>query len=228
MKTQRRHKTRLVRLLILIASISLLSLSAGARPEYLRLFAADPTSRPEWRQKCSTCHLNPQGGGERNSFGKAFEASGFRITDGLRRQFPDRFLLPESTQSAPPVSFVRGSDSQVVVEVNGRKFLIDTRSRSVTEVAAGRTPETAAAAPAPQPSPSPAPQAEAKVYQPIDVRLVSLPTARPIPRHSLWVDFTHRFPFGEFDVNDPAGLFGLDGFAVPSFGLIYGLTNRLH
>src|SRR3989442_766381 len=135
------HKTHLIKLLILIASISLLSLSAGARPEYLRLFAADPASRPEWRQKWSTCQLNPAVGGERNPFGKAFVVAGFGITDELRQQFPDRFLLPEARSSAsqtpPPVSFVQGSDSQAVVEVNGKKFLIDTKSHTVSEVAEG-------------------------------------------------------------------------------------------
>jgi Membrane bound beta barrel domain (DUF5777) len=66
-----------------------------------------------------------------------------------------------------------------------------------------------------------------KVYQPIDVRLVSLPTAKAIAKGALWGEFTHRFPFGDYDVNNPAGLFGLDGFAVPSFGFVYGVTDRI-
>jgi hypothetical protein len=58
------------------------------------------------------------------------------------------------------------------------------------------------------------------------VRLINLPTAMPIPKGSLWTDFTHRFPFGE--PTDAAGLFGLDSFAIPSFGFIYGITDRIH
>ena len=90
---------------------------AEARPEYLKLFAADPRSRPELRSQCAVCHVNPAGAGERNEFGKAFAAAGLRITPDLRRQWPDRFL-PEQG-AAPPVTFVAGSEAEAVVELNG-------------------------------------------------------------------------------------------------------------
>src|SRR5215813_14564536 len=76
--------------------------TAKARPEYLKIFAADPLSRPELRTKCSTCHVNPAGGGERNDFGKAFAAAGFEITPALRQRFPDRFLSENEEQSDKP------------------------------------------------------------------------------------------------------------------------------
>ncbi|MGH9838759.1 MAG: DUF5777 family beta-barrel protein [Blastocatellia bacterium] len=221
------RKTHFVKLLILVTSISLFSLSAGARPEYLKLFAADPYARPEWRQKCSTCHINPEGGGERNDFGKAFAAAEFKITDDLRKRFPDRFLPPESSQTAPPpVTFVQGADSQAIVEFNGKRFLIDTKSRAITEIAGSSPREAVAEATKPRPSPAPAAQEESKAYQQMDVRLISLPTAKPVAKGSLSTDFTHRFPFGE--VTDASGLFGLDSFAAPSFGFTYGITDRLH
>ncbi|HWQ34048.1 MAG TPA: hypothetical protein VNQ79_14455, partial [Blastocatellia bacterium] len=66
----------LLRLCIVVMLLSLAALNAKAFPDYLKLYAADPYSRPELRNQCSTCHLNPQGGGERNSFGRAFEAAG--------------------------------------------------------------------------------------------------------------------------------------------------------
>lgn len=216
-----------LKLCIIVTLLALVTLNAKAFPDFLKLYAADPYSRPELRNQCSTCHLSPQGGGERNAFGQAFEAAGNKITDELRRQFPDRFLLPAAAQSAaPPVSFVQGSDSQAVVEINGRKFLIDTKTRTVSEVSESK-PRVAATTPKPATKPAAAPEREGS-YQPMDVRLVNLPTAKAIAKHSMWVDFTHRFPFGEYDVTDAAGLFGLDGFAVPAFGLIYGVTDRIH
>jgi hypothetical protein len=206
--------------------------TARAYPNYLRVFAADPLSRPELRAQCATCHVNPEGGGDRNDFGKAFAAAGFKITPELRAQFPDRFIAQTGDAQTPPVNFVAGSDSQAVVEINGKKFLIDTKAKTVSEVRAEAAPaaaETARPSVTAAPTPTPTPESERPgVYRQMDVRLISLPTAKPIAKGSLWTDFTHRFPFGDYDVTDAAGLFGLDGFAVPSFGFIYGLTDRIH
>lgn len=205
--------------------------TARAYPNFLRLYSQDPASRPELRN-CALCHVDPAGGGERNDFGKAFAAAGMKITPELRAQFPDRFITPtEQTPqptTQPPVSFVSGSDSQAVVEINGKKFLIDTKTKTVSEVAAAP-----AATVAPQPSvaaakPTPTPEEMPGVYQQMDVRLIGMPTGKAIPKGSMWTDFTHRFPFGDYDVTDAAGLFGLDGFAVPSFGFLYGVTDRIH
>ncbi len=218
------HRIRLTKIVVVVL---LLALTVNARPEYLRLYAADPLSRPEWRNQCATCHLNPAGGGERNAFGKAFASAGFRFTDELRQQFPDRFVLPVPSQTALPVSFIPGSDSQALVEINGKKFLIDTKARSITEVAESRASEPVTD-PNHTATTAQSSDSESKAYQQIDVRLISLPTGKPIPKGSLWTDFTHRFPFGDYSVTDTAGLFGLDGFAVPSFGFIYGVTDRIH
>ncbi|MFN7944246.1 MAG: DUF5777 family beta-barrel protein [Blastocatellia bacterium] len=213
------QSNRIVKLFLISALLAVCASQLRAFPDYLKLYAADPSSRPDLRSRCSTCHLNSQGGGERNAFGKAFEAAGNKITDELRRQFPDYFV------PTVPVTFVQGSDSQAVVEINGKKLLIDTRTHTVSEVAENRPVEKAA----PREVKTTAAQAEETgAYQQMDVRLISLPTAKPIPKNSLWTDFTHRFPFGEYDVTDAAGLFGLDGFAVPAFGLIYGITDRIH
>ena len=222
---KRMSKTTHTKLLAIIVPVALLAYTAHARPEYLKLYAADPNARPELRN-CSLCHVNPAGGGPRNAFGRAFAAAGMQITPELKSQFPDRFLAPDAGQSVPPVSFVRGSDSQAIVEVNGKRFLIDTKAQTVSEVAADARPRESAAA---TPSASqPAPPPDEHVYRPVDVRLINLPTALPMPKGSLWTDFTHRFPFGEYDVTDAEGLFGLDGFAVPSFGFTYGITDRIH
>ncbi len=68
-----------------------------------------------------------------------------------------------------------------------------------------------------------------RVYQPGDDVLFSLPTGRPLDRHGVYVNFTHRFAYeAAFTGRDRgADLFGLDNFALASFGFRYGVTDRL-
>lgn len=218
-------KSRLFKLILLFVAFTIAGLTVQARPEYLKLYAESPFSKPELR-KCSLCHINPAGGGPRNEFGKAFTSAGFEITSELRRQFPQNFLSEDSTQSdKPAVSFIPGSDSEAVVEINGKKFVINTKDKTVTEMtaappAAEKVVATTSTVKKDEPRDVPS-----NVYRPADVRVINLPTAIPIPKGSLWTDFTHRFPFGE--PTDTKQLFGLDTIASPSFGFIYGLTDRI-
>lgn len=215
-------KSSILKMALFGGAVLLASLWAGrpvqAFPDYLKIYAADPYSRAELRAKCSVCHVNPQGGGERNDFGKAFQAAGRTITPALRAQFPDRF----NAAQAPNVKFLEGSDAEAVVEIDGKQYLINTRTKTVKEAA----PTTMAVEKAPAPRQAPAAAGPDNIYRPADVRLVNLPTAIAIPKGSLWTDFTHRFPFGE--PTNAKGLFGLDTQAYPSFGFIYGLTDRFH
>ncbi len=68
-----------------------------------------------------------------------------------------------------------------------------------------------------------------KVYKPGDDVLFSLPTGRPVNAGSLSVNFSHRYPYDPaFQGEDRGGiLFGLDDFALASFGFRYGITDRL-
>jgi len=68
-----------------------------------------------------------------------------------------------------------------------------------------------------------------KVYEPGDDVLVSLPTGRPTDRHGVYVNFAHRFAYDPAFTGTGRGeiLFGLDGFAIPSFGFRYGVTDKL-
>ncbi|MCI0391209.1 MAG: DUF5777 family beta-barrel protein [Acidobacteria bacterium] len=200
--------------------------TAKARPEYLKLFAADPSSRPELRSKCSTCHVNPAGAGERNEFGKAFAAAGFEITPALRDRFPNRFLSENEKQSdQPKVSFTEGSDSEAVVEINGKRYAINTKDKTVNELAPTTAPSGEKEKVVAENRQVDTREDRPNVYRQVDVRLINLPTAIPIPKGSLWTDFTHRFPFASRDAEE---LFGLDSLAIPSFGFLYGVTNQIH
>lgn len=197
-----------------------------AVPDYLKLYAADPFSRPELRTRCSLCHVNADGGGARNEFGIAFAAGGHRITPELRNKFPDRFIPGDGTQSAQPdVTFPKNTEYEAIVEINGQKFLINTHRKTVTPLEDSVAQKVKVAPPKESPKPT-VPASEGDIFEAIDVRNINLPTAISIPKNSLWVDFTHRFPFNEVTQNEL--LFGLDGFAVPTFGLTYGITDRIH
>jgi mono/diheme cytochrome c family protein len=71
--------------------------------------------------------------------------------------------------------------------------------------------------------------AKRKVYTPGGDLLYSLPTGRPVDRHSLTVDFTHRFPYTPAFTGPALGgsLSGLDDFSLSSLGFRYGVTDKL-
>lgn len=218
-------KSRLFKLTLIVMAFAIAGMTVHARPDYLKQYAADPLSKPEMRN-CALCHVNPAGGGTRNEFGKAFAAAGLEITAELRRKFPQNFLsaAAQSPAGQPQVSFV--SDAEAVVEINGKKFAINTKDKTVKELTSStqvtKAPTQVAAAPAQTVEKRDIPS---NVYRPADVRAINLPTAMPIEKGSLWTDFTHRFPFGE--PTNSSALFGLDTIAMPSFGFIYGLTDRI-
>ena len=74
------------------------------------------------------------------------------------------------------------------------------------------------------------------IYKPGDDVLFSLPTGRPVDRHSFTVNFSHRFPYGPAFTSSPGSgslspqvsqAFGLDNFALASLGVRYGITDKL-
>jgi mono/diheme cytochrome c family protein len=67
------------------------------------------------------------------------------------------------------------------------------------------------------------------LYEAPDDFVYSLPTGRPVARGGLYVNFSHRFAYDPAFKGAGLGniLFGFDGFAVSSFGLRYGITDKL-
>jgi mono/diheme cytochrome c family protein len=66
------------------------------------------------------------------------------------------------------------------------------------------------------------------VYEPGDDVLFTLPSGRPTARHGVYVNFAHRFVYDPAFTGAARGanLFGLDGVALPSFGFLYGITDK--
>ncbi|MEK6283976.1 MAG: DUF5777 family beta-barrel protein [Acidobacteriota bacterium] len=122
------------------------------------------------------------------------------------------------------VKFDDNAVGVVVVEAGGERLRIDTRAKTVTrleplEAPAEVRPPTAAAA---EHKHGPIPEA-------YDYRLVNVPTPKSVLRGSLNLSFTHRFTQPVRPLSQSGrDLLGLDSFAVSSFGIFYGITDKLY
>jgi len=155
------------------------------------------------------------------------------------------------------ISFVDGSTSQVLIQRNGRQYIVDLATHAIretetqseapdaspanntasAEARSSSSKETAGAAllgagSGAQSSAPLAPSAENKnahIYTSGDDLVFSLPTGRRLERHGLYINFTHRFPYEAAFKGTGRGdtLFGLDDFSISSFGFRYGVTSKL-
>jgi hypothetical protein len=137
------------------------------------------------------------------------------------------------------VAFIPGSTSQLTIERNGKRYIVDLETNSIREADAPTAPvaATSPSAPAEKAESSSktsavedtAKKTVAKVYTPGDDSLFSVPTGRRLERHGLYLNFTHRFPFEPAFTTQGRGntLLGLDDFSISSFGLRYGVTSKL-
>jgi hypothetical protein len=158
------------------------------------------------------------------------------------QQAPDTNPVGVVTAQQLGITFVEGSASQIVIEREGKQYVVDLTSHTIREKDAPQTANnqnTSGAQTVPHAESSsqnssptdtePGKEKQtAKVYKPGDDRLFSLPTGRPLERHGLYINFTHRFPFEAAFTGPGRGdtLLGLDDFAVPSFGFAYGVTSK--
>jgi hypothetical protein len=235
----RHHYSALSRAFYLSFGVILLTPALSyALPEFLMRFSQDPFSRPEFRGQCSTCHINPAGGGPRNPFGAAFEENGKIITPALRASWPDRFL--PSAPAAPvatPAGEVRAtflsSETETVLEIGGEYFRLNAKEATFERLNSQEAAQLLAAPPSVL-APTEEPRLPLRNQPTFDHYLVNLPTTLPYRRGGFALRFTHRFTqpvlrSGE-DCPDCAGiadLFGFDSFSYSSFGGEAGLTSRL-
>ena len=130
------------------------------------------------------------------------------------------------------VTFVDGSTSQVVVERDGKKYLVDLSTHAIRQMdgaGAGGFSSSVSASDPPQAAPAAQPKEVPHVYKPGDDLVYSVPTGRRLDRHGLYINFAHRFPYQAVFSGPARGaiLGGLDSFSVSSFGVRFGVTSRL-
>ncbi len=224
-----------------LSSFLLLSATpARAIPGFLERFNRDAFSRPELRNQCSTCHVDPAGGGPRNEFGQAFDAAEFQFTPALHAAWPDRFLPSVSSESvATTAGQLRAtffaSGSQTVLEIDGVSYRLDASTATLVKLDPAEL-ASIAASPSSTTEAARAPELPLRNQPTFGHHLVNLPTTRGYEPGALGMRFTHRFiqpvlRTGENnDCPDCAGitdLFGFDSFSYSAFGGEIGITSRL-
>jgi hypothetical protein len=140
-----------------------------------------------------------------------------------------------SKTDEPKVTFDEKEPGIVIVETKGHRLRIDTTRRSVVTLAAD--PVAATAQPA-RGNGAAVQDEDDKVTgkyefdkgeEPFDYRIVNVSTPKSVPKGSWNIAFTHRFTQPVHPLSDSAkGLFGLDSFGVASFGVSYGVTDKLY
>ena len=119
--------TRIKKFRVMSTVVILLALvkPASADPDLLELFRKDPFRIADI-DGCSVCHVNPNGAGELNDFGSAFEAAGQAITPLMRVEFSDRFeVVPTPMLDGSKFYFPDPNSEVAVFERNERLFVID-------------------------------------------------------------------------------------------------------
>jgi len=89
-------------------------------PAYLDLYANDPRSKPELRNKCAICHEPSARAKDLNfltEFGREFKTNRLRITPEMRERFKDVFLSADQPVSGITADTISLATSQVVVNI---------------------------------------------------------------------------------------------------------------
>jgi hypothetical protein len=152
---------------------------------------------------------------------------------------------PAASKSQMKVTFDENSPGVIFIESNGEKIRIDANKKTVAQITAPtentaenpKQQETAQLETKPEtkkPEVKPDDKEESvydfdKGEEPYDYRIVNVPTPKSVPKGSWNLFFTHRFtqpihPLSESGKN----LLGFDSFSVSSFGVTYGITDKLY
>lgn len=151
---------------------------------------------------------------------------------------------PNTNPASVRVSFDDRSVGVVFVEANGERIRIDTKTRTVERVTSIPDPgvPSPASASATAGDSSSGPKAEAKTEagqdespydfdagdEPYDHRLINVPTPKKVPKGTWNLTFTHRFTQPVHPISSSGKtLLGLDSFGIASFGVAYGITDKL-
>jgi Membrane bound beta barrel domain (DUF5777) len=187
---------------------------------------------------------------QRASFSRALVFISIACTAALAQQAEPTVNEDHATKTTAPrpsgmpkpskvkVDFDVEKAGIVYIEANGERIRVDTTNRTFELVSSAmekiefksKLEDPAENAPAVV-----AKQAKDTKYdfeksdEPWDYRVVNIPTPRHVPKGTWSLAFTHRFtqelrPFSASGRN----LLGLDSFGIASFGVTYGITDKLY
>jgi len=141
---------------------------------------------------------------------------------------------PVEAASQMKVTFDPASPGVVIVESAGERVRIDTSRKTVDRLAESQTVATAEKSI----QVATKERESSKAYEPYDYYVVNIPTPKAVRKHSLNMRFTHRFQepitalqgeeADEHIARISKDLLGLDSSSVSSFGVSYGITDRLY
>ena len=125
------------------------------------------------------------------------------------------------------VTFDDNTPGVVIVESGGQRLRIDTSNKSVARLDDESSPAQQDKKQADVVATKE--RESSKASEPYEYHIVNVPTTKRVPKHSLNVNFTHRFlqPFVPVD-ETAKDLFGLDSTSVSGFGFTFGITDRLY
>ncbi len=180
----------------------------------------------------------------------------YKTVGNLRSALPCAFLMlaiaasvwcqspsatPANVPLPPPgnikVVFDEKSPGVVYIESNGERIRVDTAKKTVEPAAVATSADNLVQS-QPQVKTANDPTVAKKPRdgyefkrgeEPYDYRVVNIPTPKNVPKGTVNLVFTHRFTQPVDPVSSTAKtLFGLDSFGIASFGVLYGVTDKLY
>ncbi|CAN5413986.1 hypothetical protein BH10ACI3_BH10ACI3_06800 [soil metagenome] len=132
----------------------------------------------------------------------------------------------------PKITFDEKDPTIMYVETNGERFSVNTVTKAITKLTSSAAPaaqQTADTKQTAQPEEKEDFYAYESGEEPYDVRLVNVPTPRKVPKGTWNMSFTHRFsqPIQPISESGKA-LLGFDSMSASSFGISYGITDKLY
>lgn len=135
---------------------------------------------------------------------------------------------------APKVTVDPNDPTIMIIESNGERLRVNTVTKSVEKLPADAADKPAEqTTPATTPAAADEPKEDFYAYEsgdePFDTRLVNVPTPRKVPKGTWNINFTHRFskPLNPLSESGPL-LLGFDSMSASSFGVSYGITDKLY
>lgn len=157
--------------------------------------------------KCAGCH------GAEGKGGGAMKTPNF-TNPAVQAALPDAAVVKVVGEGKPGTAMPAWGGTLSEAEINSVAAFVKSLGETKKPAGAG---------------PGVGPQQLAKAYEPADDYLFSLPTGRRLDRHGLYLNFTHRFVYTPAFTGTGGGdtLAGLDDFSISSFGLRFGVTDKL-